>query len=462
MLPVPEAVEETAAARPIEVGARTAPAAGGPEWFVATPEGYFDCSANAARFIRWNVNGVLYPAERYLRRFRRPDLVRKALRGERITAPAISANDIPPDAQFVGLRNGDPAPGDPLTVTVEARDDRNVKEVELLVNGRPLPPEQARPIEVGARPIEVGAKEGDPHHRLTKRFTFHFSLPLGVEEIHLRAIAYDTTDLGSDPVEIVLKRAGAKPVTGNLYVLAVGVSRYQHADGQHLRNLRFPAADARAIAERFQREGKPLYEQVQARTLTDEQASLPNVRAELKWLQESVRPGQIDTVVVFLSGHGISHEGRYYFATHDLDPKNTPDTSLSGAELKVELGTKLGARTAFLFVDTCHAGGLSGLNDDLAVEIEDAFYLLASSGAKEYAYESPEWGHGAFTLALLRSLGKKELEDNGVIRFNALTYAVPNEVAELMRQAGRNENEQEPCVPLAARRLRVPIARVAP
>jgi hypothetical protein len=337
-----------------------------------------------------------------------------------------------------------------------------VKEVELLVNGRPLPPEQARPIEVGARPIEVGAKEGDPHHRLTKRFTFHFSLPLGVEEIHLRAIAYDTTDLGSDPVEIVLKRAGAKPVTGNLYVLAVGVSRYQHADGQHLRNLRFPAADARAIAERFQREGKPLYEQVQARTLTDEQASLPNVRAELKWLQESVRPGQIDTVVVFLSGHGISHEGRYYFATHDLDPKNTPDTSLSGAELKVELGTKLGARTAFLFVDTCHAGGLSGLNDDLAVEIEDAFYLLASSGAKEYAYESPEWGHGAFTLALLRSLGKKELEDNGVIRFNALTYAVPNEVAELMRQAGRNENEQEPCVPLAARRLRVPIARVAP
>jgi hypothetical protein len=29
-----------------------------------------------------------------------------------------------------------------------------------------------------------------------------------------------------------------------------------------------------------------------------------------------------------------------------------------------------------------------------------------------------------------------------------------------MKAAGRNEAEQEPCVPLAARRLRVPIAQV--
>jgi hypothetical protein len=48
-----------------------------------------------------------------------------------------------------------------------------------------------------------------------------------------------------------------------------------------------------------------------------------------------------------------------------------------------------------------------------------------------------------------------------VIRFNALTYAVPNEVAQLTTAAGRSEGEQEPCVPLASRRLRVPIAMAA-
>jgi WD40 repeat protein len=464
----PEAAPNSVLPRPGDTGlstkagvmeAETIPTARGGEWFVMTPEGYFDCSANAARFIRWNVNGVLYPAERYLRLFRRPDLVRKALRGERITAPALSANDIPPTAQFVGLQNGDPAPGDPLTVTVEARDDQDVKEVELLVNGRPLPPEEARPIEVGAKPIEVGAKDVDPNHRIAKRFTFHFSLPLGVEEIQLRAIAYDTTNLGSDPVEIVLKRAGARPVTGNLYVLAVGVSRYQHADGQRLRNLRFPAADAQAIAQRFQREGKPLYEQVHVRTLTDEQATLPNVRAELKWLQERARPGQIDTVVIFLSGHGTSHDGRYYFGTHDLDLQKPPDTSLSGTELKVELGGKLQAKRVFLFVDTCHAGGLGGRNDDLSFELEarKSIYFMASSGAMDYAYEAPQWGHGAFTLALLRALNRTDLAREGMIYFNVLPYVVPDEVATLMREAGRNETEQAPCIPQVLGPLRVPI-----
>jgi uncharacterized caspase-like protein len=86
---------------------------------------------------------------------------------------------------------------------------------------------------------------------------------------------------------------------------------------------------------------------------------------------------------------------------------------------------------------------------------------MASSGAREYAYESPEWGHGAFTLGLLRALDEKALARDGVIHFNALAYAVPDQVAELMKAAGRSESEQEPCVPLAARRLRVPIVQAA-
>jgi hypothetical protein len=44
-----------------------------------------------------------------------------------------------------------------------------------------------------------------------------------------------------------------------------------------------------------------------------------------------------------------------------------------------------------------------------------------------------------------------------VIRSGALA----NAVATLLKGAGRNESEQEPCVPLAARRLRVPIAQAA-
>jgi hypothetical protein len=109
------------------------------EWFVTTPEGYFDCSINAARFIRWNVGGTLYPTERYIQSFRRPDLVRQALARERIAAKPISSQDVPPDAWFVDFKTGET--GGTAIVVVQASDDKDLSRIELRVNGRPLPAE---------------------------------------------------------------------------------------------------------------------------------------------------------------------------------------------------------------------------------------------------------------------------------------------------------------------------------
>jgi WD40 repeat protein len=466
------------------------------EWFVATPEGYFDCSTNAARYIRWNLNGSLYPTERYLEAFRRPDLVQQALRRERIEAKPISSQDVPPDAWFVDVKPN-PGPEGGVLVSVEASDDKEVRGVELFLNGRPLPPSQAKPIEFAAKPIEFAAKpielaakpielaakpielaakpiefiakplelaskSYDPNHKVLKRFTYLIALPQGTGEVKIEAYAKDETDLRSDPIQILLKReqVTAEEQPGNLYVLAVGVAKYANADGKGFKNLQFPAKDAAAIADRFRKEGKPLYDKVEVETLFNDQATSGNVKAALKRLQGKVRPGQKDTVVVFLSGHGVSVDGRYYFATHDInvtEKKLIPQTSVSGRDLRQVLGGEMEARAVFLFVDTCHAGGLNGRNDDLAMEVGDGVFLLASTGGKSYSYESDHWGHGAFTLALLKSLDQKELARDGVIHFNALAFAVPDGVAGLMKEAGRNETEQEPCIPLAARRLRVPL-----
>jgi WD40 repeat protein len=49
-------------------------------WITTTPDGYFAGSANVAPFIRWNVDGVLYPAAAYWDVYYRPDLVRQALK----------------------------------------------------------------------------------------------------------------------------------------------------------------------------------------------------------------------------------------------------------------------------------------------------------------------------------------------------------------------------------------------
>jgi WD40 repeat protein len=60
-------------------GPAAAPPTGG-NWITITPDGYFEGSANLAPFIRWNVDGVLYPASAYWDVYYRPDLVQQALR----------------------------------------------------------------------------------------------------------------------------------------------------------------------------------------------------------------------------------------------------------------------------------------------------------------------------------------------------------------------------------------------
>ena len=52
----------------------------GDNWITTTPDGYFEGSANLAAFIRWNVDGMLYPAAAYWDVYYRPDLVQQALK----------------------------------------------------------------------------------------------------------------------------------------------------------------------------------------------------------------------------------------------------------------------------------------------------------------------------------------------------------------------------------------------
>jgi hypothetical protein len=88
--------------------------------------------------------------------------------------------------------------------------------------------------------------------------------------------------------------------------------------------------------------------------------------------------------------------------------------------------------------------------------------MLASSSPRESSFESPQWEHGAFTYALLRSLGNKNNEETDGIPFDALVVSVRREVRALLRAAQRNETEQDPCVPWAGRQLGAVVARARP
>lgn len=432
-------------------------AEGATDWIALTAQGYYDGSQAAAQRVTWRVGADLFPAARYASRFQRPGLIRRALAGETLSQATLSGADVPPGAQILSPRPGTDSRDPYVEVELFAADDRQVQEAELFVNGRPLAPADARPLMVGskgavsygaalpdgsrpimlgakplmlgAKPLMMGAKSLSTQHRTSRTFRFRVPMPPGAETVNLRAVVYDDQGYNSEPVDIVIRRSGAPDVKGTLHALCVGVSRYKNPAF----NLNYAARDAEDMAGFFLAQ-QGLYRAARVTGLTDAEATSTRIRAALAEIQKSSRPS--DTVVLFLSGHGVEDaEGRYYFASHDVDPNALSKTAVTVEQLQGLLGGKLRARNVFVFADTCHSGRIPARPASNSRLEALKTVVLASSQGGEFSFERDEWGHGAFTLSLLEGLKGKADPGSPVVHFDALAFYVRKRVQELVGQA---------------------------
>ena len=220
-----------------------------------------------------------------------------------------------------------------------------------------------------------------------------------------------------------------------LHVLAIGVSEYQRPEYR----LGLAAKDARDFAGAMRSQSGRLYRQVEARTLTDGQATRTAVLDGLKWLSDSVSSGDIG--MLFIAGHGINTtSNEYYFLPYDGNHERLKQTGLPEAAIRDTLGRMRGK--ALFFVDTCYGGNVVGnfhtasrelarMANDLAAA-ENGVIVFASSSGRQLSEEDDRWGNGAFTLALLAGLsGRADLTRSGRVTFKALDYYVSEEVNRL-------------------------------
>jgi uncharacterized caspase-like protein len=206
----------------------------------------------------------------------------------------------------------------------------------------------------------------------------------------------------------------------------VGVSKY----GNPAYNLKYARQDADAMAGLLEGQ-RALYREVKVTRLLDSEATSAHIRDALTAVRKVSRPS--DTVILFLSGHGVEDgEGRYYFASHEVDPKSLAATSVTVAQLQSLLGGTLRARSVFVFADTCHSGGIPArpASNNRLEALKTV--VLASSQGGEFSFERDEWGHGAFTYALLEGLAGKAEPGSPVVHFDALAFYVRRRVQELV------------------------------
>jgi WD40 repeat protein len=425
------------------------------EWIAWTPRGFYDASPQGEQYVGWHVNrqrhepADFFGAGQFAKHLYRPDVITQVVQtgdeaaAVRLANAPLRDRPIPPrddadirQAEFFAevepptVEIVAPAYGARIneeSVVVETRvaaaQDLPVQEVNFRVNGRPVPhkPETVEQVRQDDRVVTVYRQSLD--------------LDPGDNVVTVEAENRESTS-GPRQLQVHRTSQSKNPPQGKLYVLAIGISNYQDPKFK----LSFAHKDASDFVDAWKRQAGRLYSEVEAKLVTDRDATVEGIKDAMQWLSENARNPQ-DTAVIFLAGHGLFDDNdNWYFGSVDLDPRALFRTGVSEAEVGLWISKQLRCKSIF-FADTCHAGAFQGMPvSNKHAQGRDvwrgvAALALVSCLAREESVEHPDWGNGAFTKALLSGLEctSCDADRDGHLSFDELSLYVKDEVPKLTR-----------------------------
>jgi WD40 repeat protein len=419
-------------------------------WVVWTPSGYYQAAPGGEDLIGWHLNhgrdasADFFPASRLRGKFNRPDVIARALSspseaeavrlantesGHRTDAAASSVQTLlPPIIDILSPQDGSAVVKNNVTISFATRTpaDAPVTGIRARINGQPASLSEIRGL------ARIGSDD-----------TREITVPVHEQTSEIQLFAENKNGV-STPASLHVVWAGATPAPAQqdmykpkLYVLAVGVSKYENPSF----NLGLPSKDAHDFADVLLKQKGGLYADVQVRVLTDADATKDNVLDGLDWLQHQVTAR--DVGIMFLAGHGINdNTGRFYFMPYNADPEKLLRTGVAQSDIRDTLSSLAGK--AVFFVDTCHSGNAigtaktRGLDSDVNAFVselasaENGVVVFTASTSRQFSLEDPTWGNGAFTKAVVEGLsGKADLQKSGRITLKGLDYYVAERVKDL-------------------------------
>jgi WD40 repeat protein len=432
------------------------------QWIAFTPAGYYASSAYGDAYVGWHVNrgpaqtAGYFAASSLSGPFRTEAVVANYIEtGGDMDRSIALANQTLPEGQapityhrFEDLPQFAPPsvymmnPGvnvqvssDRLEVTAKAYAGTGepITEIYFLVNGRRVDERWWQ---------NVGRPRLQNDGRLAEITAV---VPL-VQALNRISVVVKNRLATSEPETIEARRLGGaggveKILRPNLYVLSIGISHYDSGGG--LPALRFADADARSVSDVLTKQAGKLYGRVQARTLTEAQASRSNVLEGLRWLKSNAT--QSDVAVIFLAGHAVTDQrAAYYFLPYGGKVAALDATGVRWTEFQSVLDGL--PSKVVLMADTCHSGSITGTGErargvrtsDLTAALRATItagsgvvVMTASTGA-EQSFESDKWSHGAFTKAVLEGIaGKADYDKDHAVYVSELDHYVTSRVQRL-------------------------------
>lgn len=332
------------------------------EVYLTTPDGYYTATAALQDKVHFSRDNEAYRFDQFELRANRPDIIlqrlgadsldvaiaRKAwlkrLKRRGYTPDMLSDSYHIPEAEITNKESlGAVTDNRSVTLDLSAFDaETPLRNIQLELNGVPL---------YGDRGLDVSGG-----NRWTKTVTV--PLASGANQITLRAEnAHGAVSL-RDEMNITCT---AEPETQDLYVVAVGVSRYNDAT-YNLTYADKDAADMSAmISGKSSRPGK-----VHVLGISDSEFDRTSLDRISRFFSQA---GRDDALILYYAGHGVlDADLDYWLATWNMNFANPAGRGVTADEFAATMnGSQALAR--YIILDACHSGAFDK-DDYLAMNTE--------------------------------------------------------------------------------------------
>jgi WD40 repeat protein len=398
------------------------------DWMVKNPEGYFNGTDNARKYIHF-VNGTrTFSVDQFFNDFYRPDLLPKIfqnrggsdelkdIQGKLKTSP-------PPTIRIAVVSNGE---GKAEVLMRLTDNGAGIDNVKLFHNGKNIP--------VNTQALTLPSGKGQ-----TTTYKHPVTL-IGGNNI-FTASARNRDNVESDPqaAEIFSEVASKSSVC---HVLAVGINKYKNPR----MSLNYAKPDAESFGKLLDQRGTNLFKSLRLYTLYDEQATKEEILKMLDALAGQVNPE--DVFIFYYAGHGSMVDNQFYFIPTEssrLYDAASLNKEAIEASLLQEKFKHIKALKQLIVMDACQSGGsvellaTRGANEEKAIaqlSRSAGIHVMASAGSEQFATEFNELGHGLFTYVFIRGLqGEADgAPKDGKVTIYELKSFIDDQVPEMTRK----------------------------
>jgi WD40 repeat protein len=398
------------------------------DWMVKNPEGYFNGTDNARKYIHFVSGLKTYSVDQFFNEFYRPDLLPKIFqnRGATDDLKGIQGklNTSPPPSVKVAVVKTAPDKAELYIRMIDA--GAGVQNLKLFHNGK----------SVSLRVEDLAFPNGKGQQTTYKQ---EVDLIGGVNTFTVRASNKERIESDPHSAEVFSDHASK---SSTCHILAVGINQYKN---QRM-SLNYAKPDAESFSQVMDSKGTNLFKSVQLHTLYDDQATRNKILKKLDDLSSEIHPE--DVFIFYYAGHGSMVDNQFYFIPTETlrlyDATSLNKEAIEAMTLQ-EKFSKIKALKQLIIMDACQSGGsvellaTRGASEEKAIaqlSRSAGIHVMASAGSEQFATEFTELGHGLFTYVLIKALqGEADgAPKDGKVTIYELKSFIDDQVPEMTRK----------------------------